>query len=178
MSAFSKGDKVRCINADGSGGELTAGETYTVSAAKDYDKLGHQVRVNGAAHTLWWREDRFEKVEPEPLKEDDAVLLWARVVDAKPDSDGEVEVSLRRADGYQTSYATTYTLPDAIVRPDAGQVPPWVKPARCTSLLMVDKTTNLRQCTRDGQQAHTIHQDSRGTTWVTAAEYGRVEVSS
>lgn len=117
-------------------------------------------------------------VEPEPLKEDDAVLLWARVVDAKPDSDGEVEVSLRRADGYQTSYATTYTLPDAIVRPDAGQVPPWVKPARCTSLLMVDKTTNLRQCTRDGQQAHTIHQDSRGTTWVTAAEYGRVEVSS
>jgi hypothetical protein len=67
-------------------------------------------------------------VEPEPLKEDQNVLVWARVVDAKPDSDGEVEVSLRRADGYDTSYATTYTLPDAIVRPDAGQVPPWVKP--------------------------------------------------
>lgn len=113
-------------------------------------------------------------VEPEPLKEGDWVQVWAQVKTARPDEHGEFEVCLHFQDGART--AGIFVRPDAIVRTDAGQVPPWVKPAQCSSLLMVDKTTNLRQCVRpeDGHDEHVAY----GVVWTDAEAYGRVEVSS
>jgi hypothetical protein len=65
-------------------------------------------------------------VEPEPLKEGDHVLVWAKVVDPKPDSDGDLEVVLGRAPGGMVDELEAYVRADAIVRPDAGQQPPWL----------------------------------------------------
>ena len=68
-----------------------------------------------------------EIVEPEPLKDDAVVLVWARVRSAVPDCDGEIKIALHRADSQDKEY---WTLPDGIVRPNEGQVPPWIEPAQ------------------------------------------------
>lgn len=62
-------------------------------------------------------------VEPEPLKEGDWVQVWAKVHDPSPRDDELVELRVRIRGG---GMATAYTTNDAIVRPDAGQVPPWI----------------------------------------------------
>lgn len=133
----------------------------------------------GPARTLTHLPDAPEPedtddVESEPLKEDQHVLVWARVLDAKPDGDGEVEVSLHRADGYQTSYATTYTLPDAIVRPDAGQVPPWVKPRRTEAEVLAEVMGCDNHGVTYGVCAACLEMAER----VIDAGYRRAEVSS
>ena len=64
-------------------------------------------------------------VEPEPLKEGDAVLVWAKVVDPERDDLGDFAIDVM----YGATFDRTFARIDAIVRPDAGQVPPWVKPA-------------------------------------------------
>lgn len=63
-------------------------------------------------------------VEPEPLKEGDWVHVWAQVDNAQPDMDGDLTVTVPMGVGNVES--GVYVRPDAIVRPDAGQVPPWV----------------------------------------------------
>lgn len=64
-------------------------------------------------------------VEPEPLKIDQPVLVWALV--ERADGAEEVDLAVHRG-----AYRFNHSVPDvdinAIVRPDAGQVPPWAKP--------------------------------------------------
>lgn len=64
-----------------------------------------------------------DDVEPEPLKEDQHVLVWARVEDIHPD--GEIQVAVE-AGHNRFPAAHPYITRDAIVRPSAGQVPPWL----------------------------------------------------
>lgn len=60
-------------------------------------------------------------VEPEPLKEGDWCLVWAQFDTVEPDDDGDVTVDVPGS-----GLGTQYVRADAIVRPDAGQVPPWI----------------------------------------------------
>ena len=108
-------------------------------------------------------------VEPEPLKEDQHVLVWAKVV---RESDDSVYVSVGSED---LDWRQAWVGADAIVRPDAGSLPPWVKPARCTSLFMVNRI-KLRQCGRpdDGHEMHS----AGSVSWRDATAYGTVEISS
>lgn len=85
-----------------------------------------------------------DALEPEPLKKDDVVLVWARVRSAVPDSDGEIKIALHRADSQDKEY---WTLPDGIVRPDEGQVPPWIEPAK---VLTDDERDRIMLAYRDG----------------------------
>lgn len=138
MSArISKGDTVRCTHGEPDSGlfvgrNYEAKEVYVRSATGDaYIDVG--VDPDG------WRAERFEKVEPEhaepedkddlyvepePLKEGDWCLIWAQFDTVEPDDDGDVTVDVPGS-----GLGTQYVRADAIVRPDAGQVPPWVKPA-------------------------------------------------
>jgi hypothetical protein len=59
-------------------------------------------------------------IEDEPLKEGDWVQVWAQYVTSY--DSGELHLRVSGAGGYVAAH------PDAIVRPSAGQVPPWVKP--------------------------------------------------
>ena len=61
-----------------------------------------------------------DATEPEPLKVGDAVLVWARVGTA--DVRGMRVFTVDATGGEWDAM----TRPDAIVRPDAGQVPPWL----------------------------------------------------
>jgi hypothetical protein len=63
-------------------------------------------------------------VEPEPLKEGDAVLVWARV--DKTGLAGGTRVYLLDSGEGEWDAITSN---DAIVRPSAGQVPPWINVA-------------------------------------------------
>jgi hypothetical protein len=83
-------------------------------------------------------------VEPEPLKEGDWCLVWAQFDTVEPDDDGDVTIEVPGS-GLGTQYARA----DAIVRPDAGQVPPWVKPARCTSLHFIADEDIYVRCMHD-----------------------------
>jgi hypothetical protein len=102
--------------------------------ANDPDAISHPSSDWSDARTIARLPDAPEPedkadlyVEPEPLKEGDWVQVWAQVVDGRPDGEGEIEIrSLRASDRYYS----TYTLPDAIVRPSAGQVPPWLEVER------------------------------------------------
>jgi len=182
MSAqFKKDDEVRCVNADGSGGELTAGAIYTVTAAKDYGPLGHQVLVNAAAHNLWWREDRFEKVEPkdktdayvepEPLREGDWVQVWARV-DALQETTACVEFPGNAA----VSPLDAVVPLSAIARTD--DTPPWVKPERCTSLKARTDSEGETVFLRCHLVGHHVDHGSKFLggryDWTTAEEHGRI----
>jgi hypothetical protein len=62
-------------------------------------------------------------VEPEPLKEGDAVLVWAKV-EREGDDKNNFYVSVGSED---LDWRKAWVDTAAIVRPDAGQVPPWVK---------------------------------------------------
>lgn len=84
------------------------------------------------------------EVEPEPLNDDDIVLVWARVRSAVPDCDGEIKIALHRADSQDKEY---WTLPDGIVRPNEGQVPPWIEPAQ---VLTDDERDRIMLAYRDG----------------------------
>lgn len=67
-----------------------------------------------------------DDVEPEPLKEGDWVQVWARVEDEQyVNSESNVLLSVVDIDD---APGNVWARHDAIVRPDAGQVPPWVKP--------------------------------------------------
>jgi hypothetical protein len=66
-------------------------------------------------------------VEPEPLRKGDHVLVWV-TVDGRADSDEDVRLKPAFFGEVDPSMEHFYSRTDAIVRPDAGQVPPWVKP--------------------------------------------------
>lgn len=181
MSAqFEPGETVRFTDLNRAvGSPFWPGAVYTVN----YVRQDGMVSIRGIDKPALAKH--FEKVEhaepedkddlyvePEPLKEGDWVQVWARIERPEVDEDGEILLVFRAGDGGD---ASGYAHPDAIVRPDAGQVPPWVKPAQCTSLLMIDKTTNLRQCTRDGDD-HDNHV-AYGASWKDHEAYGRVVVS-
>lgn len=182
MSTFSKGDKVRVIDVDGQDPQralvLSLGEIHTV---EEVTRHGWP-RFGGYD----WLPERFEKVEhaepedatdayvePEPLKEGDWLLVWARVDNAEPDEDGEILLYTGRPPSNGALYAAPDS--DAIVRPDAGQVPPWLKPAQCTSLLATGRTT-LHRC--EGEAGHQKKHVVGWVAWTDAEAYGRVEVSS
>lgn len=113
-------------------------------------------------------------VEPEPLKEGDWCLVWGQV--DKVESPAGSFVSIGR------SGERRYFAANAIVRPDAGQVPPWVKPVRCTSLLRMSDGFIVVQC--EGPTGHQHERDipkdheAGEWIWTDAEAYGRVEVSS
>ncbi|MGH3997737.1 MAG: hypothetical protein ACRDTJ_09780 [Pseudonocardiaceae bacterium] len=113
--------------------------------------------------------------EPESLEDDQYVLVWARVVDAKPDIDGEIQMYAGAGEGGDRGF---YLMPndDAIVRPEAGQVPPWVKPARCTSLATrAEDEGTFARCVVTQHDPHDFHNDGpKGGTWTTAEESGRL----
>lgn len=72
------------------------------------------------------KEDLFEDaddVEPEPLKEGDWCLVWMKY--ERTDNLHIVHASLTEPSGVGRE---VYVHPDAIVRPAAGDLPPWVKP--------------------------------------------------
>lgn len=83
-------------------------------------------------------------VEPEPLKEGDWCLVWAEVQGSEW-SDDTTPVHLPVPDP-----DLIFVPRDAIVRPDAGQVPPWVKaveePAGLGAVVVVN--TNGRKWVR------------------------------
>lgn len=84
-------------------------------------------------------------VEPEPLKEGDWVLVWAKVEDEQYiNTESNVLLSVVDIDDAPGNVWARY---DAIVRPSAGQVPPWVKPAPLT----IDPSDE------DGQVAELAH---------------------
>lgn len=130
MSAqFKPGDRVRCIetwttHVIDRGDEFTVDETARVLTG--IDAGSNRVFVQGE----WVPARYFEKVEPEdkddlyvepePLKEGDAVLVWAMVTDPKPGEFGLTSVRLHGDD------EDVYAYPGHVVRPDAGQVPPWL----------------------------------------------------
>ena len=113
-------------------------------------------------------------VEPEPLKEGDWVQVWAQV-NRRADSDGDLLLISSAYGEAAPSSTKFYARSDAIVRPSAGQVPPWVKPERCTSLYMGDGA--LWQCDARPDHAAALH-GFGAFTWNDAEEYGRVEVRS
>lgn len=131
----------------------------------------------------YWHPADLEKVtDPAPLQTGDAVLVWAKVVNPEPDSDGEIAIALHRAG--RMDEMTDYALPDAIVRPADGATPPWVeeqKAERCTSLkqLRAGRAGEgaLLRCTRtvDGH-GMTGHRNGH-RAWTDAEAYGRVEVT-
>lgn len=112
-------------------------------------------------------------VEPEPLKAGDAVLVWVRV--AGTDYLDEVDVQFSRIDD---STESQLVRADTIVRPDAGQVPPWVKPAQCTSLVerTADSLPVLMRC--EHEAGHEAKHVVGWVAWTDAEAYGRVAVSS
>lgn len=191
MSArISKGDTVRCTHGEPDSGlfvgrNYEAKEVYVRSATGDaYIDIG--VDPDG------WRAERFEKVEPEhaepedkddlyvepePLKAGDWALAWVRIEAPKPDKDGDVSVSVPLATVSEIE-SGVYFRADAIVRPDAGQVPPWVKPARCTSLIerTADSLPVLMRC--EGEAGHQTMHVVGWVAWTDTEAYGRVEVSS
>lgn len=114
-------------------------------------------------------------VEPEPLKAGDWALAWVRIEAPKPDKDGDVSVSVPLATVSEIE-SGVYFRADAIVRPDAGQVPPWVKPAQCTSLWEASPNDYAR-CIKD-EHDDTEQHNRPGIFWTDAEAYGRVEVSS
>lgn len=109
-------------------------------------------------------------VEPEPLKEGDALLIWARVRGFADDRAVHVDITTRHAHALRL-----VPHADAIVRPDAGQVPPWVKPARCTSLYQGAPTHALWRCDKPEHNEIIPHgTDGSCSTWTTADEAGRI----
>ena len=112
--------------------------------------------------------------EPEPLKEGDWALVWAQIDVSRPDGDGDLRVNIPAAcaGGYDNAFVRS----DAIVRPDAGQVPPWVKPARCTSLYDSGAGNSLMRC--EHEAGHAAKHVVGWIAWTDAEAYGRVEVSS
>jgi hypothetical protein len=110
-------------------------------------------------------------VEPEPLKEGDWAQIWVMVL--KPDLIGEVwKVAL---DGEASKEA--YVRSDAIVRPDAGQVPPWLKPAQCTSLTLTTSLTSFWRCDKNEHGDDEPHKSMTGERWTTEQEVGRITES-
>lgn len=111
-----------------------------------------------------------DATQPEPLKGGDWVQIWAKVHDPSP-KDGELVALRVRIRG--GGMAIAYTTDDAIIRPDAGQMPPWVKPARCTSL---KRTMGNRyavwQCTHNAP--HNDMHKCGDAAWTTADESGRI----
>lgn len=109
-------------------------------------------------------------VEPEPLKEGDWVQVWAKFV--REDNLGALVVATPTGAGGE-GCRNTYASPDAIVRPDAGQVPPWVKPARCTSLWQAGG--RYARCDlNDGHKGDPHGTRAEGWMWTTADEVGRI----
>ena len=112
-------------------------------------------------------------VEPEPLKAGDWIQVWARVddnedVDVAVES-GHTRLRLFMADDWFHAGVRN----DAIVRPDAGQVPPWVKPARCTSLW--EAGGRYARCDlNDGHKGDPHGTQAEGWMWTTADEAGRI----
>lgn len=91
-------------------------------------------------------------VEPEPLKEGDWVQVWAQV-NRLADDDGDLLLVSRAYGEAAMTSRKFYTRSDAIVRPDAGQVPPWVKPARCTSLRHIADDNVYVRCVEDSDHS-------------------------
>ena len=118
-------------------------------------------------------------VEPEPLKEGAAVLVWAKVANGGiEDSDDMFRVWIN-PDGARFALVVQVE-PDAIVRPDAGQVPPWVKPAQCTSLKDMSDSVRI-QCAKAADVLVHMHRAVYAgveVRWPDDEAYGRVEVSS
>lgn len=116
--------------------------------------------------------------EPEPLKEGDWVQVWAQVNRLRSDGDTVIRFfyGVKHADGTPKDHYDERVRNDAIVRPAAGQVPPWVKPAQCTSLWEASPNDYAR-CIKD-EHDDTERHNRPGVFWTTAEEYGRVEVSS
>ena len=118
-------------------------------------------------------------VEPEPLKEADAVLVWAKVANGGiQDSEDMFRVWIN-PDGARFALVVQVE-PDAIVRPDAGQVPPWAKPAQCTSLKDMSDSVRI-QCAKAADVLVHMHRAVYAGVevhWPDDEAYGRVEVSS
>ncbi len=170
MSKFIKGQAIRCVDAGEQGTtvneSIANGEVYVVAEAS-----GFGVRL--AHGTRFWNEDRFVSaehaepedetdayVEPEPLKEGDAVLVWAKVVDPERDALGDFAIDVM----YGATFDRTFARLDAIVRPDAGQVPPWVKPAQGTSLVRAVGGEYIR-CELGSHPPGTLHSRVGGFSW-------------
>lgn len=106
------------------------------------------------------KDDLF--VEPEPLKEGDWCLVWARIERPEVDEDGDIPLVFRAGDGGD---ASGYAHPDAIVRPSAGQVPPWVRP--------VEEPLNIGAVIADRDDAvwaRVATGDPGGPWWTRASE--------
>lgn len=71
------------------------------------------------------RDDLY--VEPEPLKEGDWCLAWVQVDNPRANDDGNIMVAIPRVNRF---WLMANIQPDAIVRPSAGQVPPWLEVER------------------------------------------------
>lgn len=118
----------------------------------------------------------------EPLRKDEWVQVWARVEEPKPDFDGDIELRLDRTNVMASGerWSAVWARPDAIVRPNAGQVPPWVKPAQCTSLKDMSDSVRI-QCAKDADVLAHMHRTVYAgveVRWPDEEAYGRVEVSS
>lgn len=104
--------------------KVSSGNTwaYTDGAGKTDSTVF--LDVGGPGRTLIYlpEPEDTDDVEPEPLKEGDWVQVWAKIEDVDRDSEGEVTVRLPREWGMENA---EYVLADAIVRPSAGDLPPW-----------------------------------------------------
>lgn len=109
-------------------------------------------------------------VEPEPLKAGDWGLVWARVTAVQ-----ETTACMEFIGNAAINPSNRTVALNAIVRPAAGQVPPWVKPSRCTSLREYDGGV-LKRCINDASYVG-HHFDGR-VSWTDDEAYGRVEVRS
>lgn len=152
MSAqFSKGDRVEVIASadEGIGAGFPVGATGTVHSLHLFPNDGLVfVCIDGDCEMYAWfmpanlrkvepaaePEDKDDLyVEPEPLRKGDAVLVWV-TVDGRVDSDGDVRLKPAFFGEVDPTMEHFYSRSDAIVRPDAGQVPPWVKPAQTNDI--------------------------------------------
>lgn len=99
--------------------------------------------------------------EAEPLKEGDWVQVWAQVHEFKSESLASVEIKMRHGNTFEV-----VPHPDAIVRPSAGQAPPWVKP--------IEEPTADYAIVRDGfrtyvrMPADQLSLPNRSTPWALA----------